>query len=233
MNRVIKIVNRTISEGDTGLEDGEVGEIQNVIVQARVIEPSERQGGMRLNAAMKQEVIDAAMKHGYDERRKALIKRENALARLAWIACFGEAAIKHARALGPAFVLEGVDRYGQQLPEGVPVTYTFNGYSFNLRTLLPIPVHGGFSDHKYLRIKDAKLEAAVRELYDVMQTFEAERVKTLNTLSAMLQRITTYPSLEKNWPAGVKFYKHLPKKYPFRHQVPAVMVDQLNAALGI
>lgn len=45
--------------------------------------------------------------------------------------------------------------------------------------------------------------------------------------------IGTFSSLEKNWPEGKPFYKHLPKAFPFRHQVPAVLVAELNKSLGI
>lgn len=222
----------TIQLADGSNLEEDVSEVQNVIVQARVIDPKERQGGMRLNSEMKGEVIEKALAHAFDKRQEALLTREHAISKRAWLSIFGPAKLKHALALGEPWVRVDKDRYDQKTKDGVHVQFTFGFKALSMRTHLPIPRHG-FSDSKDTRVKDESVVADAVAWAEDVATLTAEAQKVSTTLTAMLARITTYPSLEKNWPAGKPFYKHLPKKYPFRHQVPAVLVSELNAALGI
>lgn len=211
----------------------EVSEVQNVIVQARVIDPKERQGGMRLNGEMKNEVIQKALDHAFAKRKKDLHTRGCAISRAAWLSIYGPAKLKHALALGEPFTWVDKDRYHKKNVDGVSINWTFGFKTIALPTHMPLPAHGYFNDSKDTRVKDEGLIADATAWQDDVTALQAEEQKVMATLNAMLARITTYPSLEKNWPAGSPFYKHLPKKYPFRHQVPAVLVSELNAALGI
>lgn len=217
-------------------DNGDTVQMQEVMVLAKVIDPAERQGGMRLNMGMKQEVMLKALSHGFDKRNAALIKEENAVAKVCWLKCFGKAALAHATALGLPWVTDASkeDRYGRVQKAGIAVNFSINGQYHTLRTLMPIPSGGFTHSDKSLRIKDApEIAERVAALAADRKAFDEDYNKTKSTLEAMLQRISTFPSLEKNWPAGKQFYAHLPTKYPFRHQVPAVLIDELNAALGI
>jgi hypothetical protein len=209
--------------------------LEEVIILARPVDPAERQGGMRLNMEMKKEVVNNAIEHAFSKRYRDVMTEETSLQRECWMKCFGKATLAHAKALGQPFMADPAkDRYGNVSKDGLPIQFSISGQYYNLRGRMPQPFHGFPGGIKELRIKeDPDLLERVRAMYDARKKIDDEVIKVRSTLEAMLQRITTYPSLEKNWPAGKKFYQHLPKKYPFRHQVPAVLIDELNAALGI
>lgn len=214
----------------------DTGELEQVIVMAHVVDPIDRKGGMRLNMAMKTEVIDKAMAHGFDKRKAALAKEEVALSRLFYNKAFGAAAIKHAVAIAHTpFVNVGRDHYGK-VDKGARYTTRWNVGGQIVEIVVtndqPRDAFGGYWKQPFT-ITDRALIERCREYQAAMEQYQIDHNKTGATLHGMLSRITTYPSLEKNWPAGKPFYKHLPTAYPFRHQVPAVMIDELNAALGV
>ena len=214
-----------------GITAAPMDELEPVIIMAKPVDPVERKGGMRLNLMMKQEIVEKAMKAAFEKREKDLLKEEQALAKACWMKNFGPAKLKHARALGEPFARENRDNYGAHQPDGVRISWAIGGHYVPLRTQMPIPTHPG--QDKHWRINDEKLIERCRAWQSASEDLKKEKEKIYGTLTGMLQHITTYPSLEKNWPAGKKFYEHLPKKYPFRHQGPAVLIDELNAALGI
>jgi hypothetical protein len=208
-------------------------DLEPVIIMAKPVDPVERKGGMRLNAQMKDEVVKKAMEHGFAKRHKELLKEEQALTKAFWLKNFGPAKLKHARALGEPFVMESKDHYGKAVPDGFRMQWCVGGQYLTMYTQMPVPTGHIGNGNKHFRVTDQTLIDRCRAWQAATDKLREEESKAQGTLMGMLLRITTYPSLEKNWPQGVKFYSHLPKAYPFRHQVPAVQIDELNAALGI
>lgn len=213
-------------------------DLEQVIVMARIVDPVDRKGGMRLNAAMKAEVVEKAMKHGFDKRKEALLKEELQLSRLFYLEAFGLAVLKHARALADTpFVYIGRDRYGRKLNKTDQniVRWNIGGQTVDAHVdnNYPIPPNSDTTKFVIRQDKSPALVERCRAWQADVEKFNKEYQQTSATLKGMLERITTFPSLEKNWAAGQRFYKHLPTAYPFRHQVPAVMIDQLNASLGL
>ena len=217
---------RTPETDENGLEE--------VIILARPVDPAERQGGMRLNVGMKQEIVDNAIEHAFGKKQKALDAEQLALGTAAYRKCISPARIKAAALLGEPWVHLGTDYYGKKV-ETYLIQFCFGGQYHNLKipSTLPLPKHLSHDERKLFRVNDQDLVERNRTYLANQEKLNEASTKVRATLEAMLQRITTSPSLEKNWPAGLPFYKHLPKKYPFRHQVPAVLIDELNAALGI
>lgn len=213
------------------------GDLEQVIVMAKVLDPVERKGGMRLNSQMKEEVIAKAMAHGFDKKKADLQKEGAAICRAFFLKNFGAAVLKHAVAIkGTPFVLLDHDRYGRKFGTKDAQTpfmrWNVGGQTVDLPSIgLPQEVHS--YDKKSFVIKDEALIERCRAYQDASEKLREKSNQTIATLQGMLSRITTYPSLEKNWPQGSKFYKHLPEAYPFRHQVPAVQIEQLNDALGL
>jgi hypothetical protein len=183
---------------------------------------------------MRASIVEKAMKQ-FEPREKALLKEEQAISKAAWMKNFGPAKLKHARALGEPFVIEGKDYYGKAKPEGTQVTWAFGdyGYRFALHTQLPVPSHVGSDVAKYFRVKDEAICERAKAWHDAVTKLVAEKGKTQATLQALLNKVQTYNSLEKTWPEGKKFYQHIPTDWPHRHQVPAIQMSELNAALGI
>lgn len=211
--------------------------VEEQIEATIMVTPVERQGGMRLNSVMKAQVIQKALEHAFKAREDALIKEQHALSRLFWLDRFGKAKLAHAKALGPPFTTDGTkDRYGNEAPNGILTRWNVGGQTVDLLCLMPLNINCGLEDgnrNSFCRIMDEKLVERCRIYQDAIVAFQAERQKVDGTLTGMLSNISTYNSLEKNWPQGNKFYKHLPKAFPFRHQVPAVLINELNAALGV
>lgn len=198
-----------------------------IVVTGQAIE---RKGGMRLNSTMKNEIINKALSHAFDKRFAVLLKEEQALSKAFWLQKFGKAKLAHAIALGKPFALVCQNIYGNKEPNGVSVRFNVGGHALMLRCLLPVTARSTLED---VVITDEALIARCRLWQDAILALSNEQQKVTGTLTGMLQGISTYASLEKNWPQGKAFYKHLPVAYPFRHQVPAVLVDELNTALGI
>lgn len=205
-------------------------------------EVMDRTGGMRLNNVMKGQVVEKALAHAFDKREAALLKEEHAIAKACFITAFGTKAIAHLKGLGEPFAYVNKDGYGLPAPTGTPVQWWVGGQQFNLRVFdIPIPRHLGRStgDHgkknpfSITMEKHPNLVQRCRDWQDEGLKLTREKTKVATTLNAMLQGISTYKSLEKNWPEGRPFYKHLPKDFPFRHQVPATLVSELNKALGV
>lgn len=205
-------------------------------------EVMDRTGGMRLNSGMKAQVVEKALAHAFGKREAAQLKEEHAIARACFITAFGIKAVAHLKALGEPFAYVNRDSYGQAIPEGTPVQWWVGGQQVILRTFdIPIPRHFGRNqgDHgkknpfSLTMEKHLNLVQRCRDWQDAGVKLKEEKNKVTTTLNTMLQGISTYKSLEKNWPEGKPFYKHLPKDFPFRHQVPATLVSELNKALGV
>lgn len=193
----------------------------------------DRKGGMRLNNAMKSSIVKKAMAHAFDKRYAAILKEDQALCKTFWLHKFGAAKLKHALALDEPFVYICKDAYDHALPHGILLGWNVGGQHVQLHCQLPIPRSIGSASGKFFVIKDEKLIARCREWQEDAQELEKERTKVQTTLDAMLQNIGTYTSLQKNWAEGSRFYRHLPKEFPYRHQVPATLVSELNKSLGI
>lgn len=217
--------------------------IPRVVPQDVANEVLDRTGGMRLNNTMKDQVIKKALAHAFDKREADLLHEEHALAKACFVHAFGSQAIQMLKKLGEPFAYANVNGYGNVEPEGTVTPWFISGQHVQLR-LVDIPVprrfgerfaydHGKKNPFSITMDKNAKLVERVREWQDAVVKLTEERNKVKSTLGAMLQGISTYKSLEKNWPEGKPFYKHLPKEFPFRHQVPATLVSELNKALGI
>lgn len=203
----------------------------------------ERTGGMRLNSAMKDQVIKKAIAHAFDKREAVLLKEEHAIAKALFVHAFGARAISLVKQLGEPFVYANMDGYGNEKNTGTTTTWYVGGQHVNVRLLdIPVPQrfgerlrrdHGKKNPFSVSMEKNATLVERCRAWQDACVTLMKEMEKVKTTLGTMLQSISTYKSLEKNWPEGKPFYKHLPKEFPFRHQVPANLVSELNKALGV
>lgn len=207
--------------------------IARPLTQDETNEFIDRKGGMRLNSAMKGEIITKAMAHAFDKRIAAMLKEEQTLGRAFFMKAFGPDKLRHALALGQPFVSVNEDFYGKPLPDGVSQHWRAGGQTVAIRMKdLPLP-NGGCRDTKKFTVTDEKLVARCRAWQGDTETFHADHQKAYSTLQAMLASINTFKSLQTTWPEGKPFYKHLPKAYPHRHQVPATLVSDLNKALGI
>lgn len=225
--RIKMVGTRTQPVAEFFREDGP----QPVIVMGQVVE---RKGGMRLNTEMKEQVVKKALSHAFDKRQATALKEEHALSRLFWLKAFGSRALAAAKVLGEPFVFVCKDNYNKARPEGVSVTWNVGGQHVALRSTMPLPTiltHG--HRDKNLVIKDELLVNRCRNWQNDSEMLRTEYQKVQGTLIGMLQNISTYKSLETNWPEGKPFYKHLPAAFPHRHQVPAVLVNELNKALGL
>jgi hypothetical protein len=191
----------------------------------------ERKGGLRLNVAMKKSVVDKAMFHAFGKRDADNQKLSQSLGHAAMVDCFGHARLKAAKTAGEPFVYICTDLYGNKQPQGNLTNFRVGYKTIPLLVQDPLPVR--LHDMKWFTVKAPDLQAKIQAFADDLEALNVERRKTQTTLESMLQNLQAYSSLERTWPEGKKFYKHLPVDYPFRHQVPATLVADLNKSLGI
>jgi hypothetical protein len=197
------------------------------------LEVIDRKGGMRLNTAMRSSILKKAIAHAFDKRFAEMKREGQRLGHAAMVSIFGSAKLAMARRLGPPFAVSCEDHYGRPAPEGRQVAFRVAGRVHTLLVQDPMPRHLGNEDAKFFTVKDGKLQERISAFADASQALAAERSKTETTLTAMLAGVQSFKSLQRSWPEGERFYKHLPKEFPFRHQVPATLVADLNKALGI
>lgn len=198
--------------------------------EAEVIE---RKGGLRLTNVMRESVIKKALDHAFSKRFAKLLEDEHKLSHLFMVKKFGSAKIEAALVLGEPWVLHNKDYNDSPREDGLAVNWRVGGQHVQVHHLDPIPRNCHHGAAKHFTITDEKLVAKSREWQEASEALRTESNKTQHTLAAMLQSITTFKSLETQWPEGKQFYKHLPKDFPYRHQVPATLVSELNKSLGI
>lgn len=184
---------------------------------------------MRLNAAMKQQVVQKAMDHKF-KKRVADNKAEClALGTALWDHLYGHA--KRAMAKVPPEFFHKTERVGPHYNPNyfnAQFTVAAQRVALNLQPGTPIPYSKGMIVND-----DQKLIDRCRAWQGDCEDLKAEQEKVSGTLTAMLQSMQTYARLEADWPEGKRFYQSLPVDFPFNHQVPAVQVKELNALLGL
>jgi len=209
---------------------------ERVIMISRPASPEEkevieRKGGLRLNGEMKKSILEKALSHAFGTRYKALAKLSQSLGHAAMVDCFGHTRLKAAKTAGEPFIVVCRDIYGNKQPDGTTINFRVNHKTIPLAVQDPLPVR--ITDMSWFTVKSEDLKHKIETYADDFEAIKSERHKALVTLEAMLQSLQTYRTLERVWPEGRKFYKHIPVDYPFRHQVPATLVADLNKALGI
>lgn len=197
------------------------------------VEAIERKGGIRLNQTMRQSILKKAYEHAFSRREKALTALSQELGHLAMVESFGAATLKTAAKLGAPWVTICRNAYGEPSPDGTQINFRVGYQTHALLVKDPLPTGMRQTDAKYFTVKDERLKQRIADYEDERKKLLEEQAKTTATLNAMLGNIQTLASLERTWPEGKPFYKHIPTEFPFRHQVPATLVADLNKALGI
>lgn len=185
---------------------------------------------MRLNSAMRAQIINKAIAAKFDPIEAKLKKEELAIGHAFWTHLFGRAK-EHIAKLPRNWVYQVPSEV-----KGVGVECAFTLLKgFNVRLLVPetdlLPAHIGW--HVLGVIKDEALCARWEAFSDAEKQLEKDREEASATLKALLASVGTYSSLEREWPAGKKFYASLPGDFPGMTGLPMVQVKKLNAMLGI
>lgn len=183
---------------------------------------------MRLNAAMKTQVIKKALDHKFKKRLKDHEDEAKAIGQACWTSLFGE--YKRAIEKLPKQLLTFPRFFNHHNDAHANVNFTFGGQYHQYPVLRTLPVDSG---NGRMTVTDTTLIERHRAFLAENDAIKVETEKVSATLNAMLKNIQTYARLESDWPEGKKFYHSLPVDFPFQHQVPAVQVKELNALLGL
>lgn len=239
-------INTTVIEQEY-IPDGQpkVYVIANSVEEAmRSQEKIERKGGMRLTNVMRESILLKVDEYKFQKPRLALNKQEAKLAHRAMVAAFGKTALDQLAKIGPPYAYVGpTDGYGNPNLDpdaiakwrGTGVTWRVGamGHQYNLCVRDPLPLSVSRYDHKLFTVKDGALAEEIATWYEVGTALAKEAREMQLKVRAVLDSVTTFTSLEKTWPAGKRFYQHLPVDFPFRNQVPALRVEELNSALDL
>lgn len=179
---------------------------------------------MRLNAAMKIQVIKKAMDHRFKKRIKDHDDERKALGLALWDSIYGT----HKRTIAklPKDLFTYPTPYHDE--KEAPVSFTIGGqyHPYPLSPTLPIST-------LRMQITDRALIDRHRACLAEAEALRSDTEKVKTTLTAMLQNMQTFARLEQDWPEGKPFYHSLPVDFPFNHNVPAVQVKELNTLLGL
>lgn len=205
-------------------------------------EKIERKGGIRLTVGMRESIVTKVYDFKFKKSGDALDRTEARLAHKAMVAAFGKANLEALEKIGPPYAFWAHNAEGDRLNPEELAEWTGNkvywrvgdlGYQIGLRVKDPIPFHMYHQNTKRFTVKPGQLaDDIIQWRADTDEWLKAKREMQLK-VNAVLNSVTTFKSLQATWPDGERFWKHIPIDFPFRNQVPAVRVDELNAALGL
>jgi len=187
---------------------------------------------MRLNAAVRSEIIHNATKTMI-ERERALELREQALA----TRCYEIAMpAKLRQAFELVKELAGGKEYLSTRKE-VRFNIAGQGIVLTAKDFLVVshPYHSWHDNvGKAITLKDnEKLVTEVRQLLADKEQLKKDRAQAETTLKTILKSVGSTESLFKLWPEGKKFYSTPPLTPQVKTGVPAVQMQALNTMLGL
>jgi hypothetical protein len=192
---------------------------------------------------MRQSILDKVFDFKFKKAGDKLDAQELKLSHRAMVARFGVSTLEALARFGPPYAytahgLDGTPLLGEALTRwrGTKVAWRVGdkGLAIGLYVKDPLPLSAGnYSTNKFFKVKEGPLAEAIIDWQEACGDWVKEQREMQVKVNAVLNSVTTFTSLQKTWPGGERFYKTLPLDFPFRNQVPAVRVEELNDALGI
>jgi hypothetical protein len=187
---------------------------------------------MRLNAPMRQQIIRKAIAAKFDPI-VAKLKAENlAIGHAFYQHLFGKQKAAIA-AVPKAFLHQPSE---EEIKHGVDCKFQLsNGYTVRVDVPFtdPVPSANSFRNPPLGVIKDEALCNRYLAWQHAVEDRDKDKKEAYETLSALLKSLTTYNTLEKEWPEGKPFYGSLPGDFPGETGLPMVQIKHLNQILGI
>lgn len=183
----------------------------------------------RLTNGVREAITASAVAHAFEPKLEALKTEADALAREAYALLFTEDEIAKVRA---------VPDHWFRLDECL--RFNAGGYQVRLSLIgggLPVPYrtrdsdYGGYHCGVLGSVPHGDLCDRLRAHADAEEAYKAERRKAYHSVTAMLSAVTTVKRLREAWPEGEQFYA--PYEGETATTLPAVRVDEVNAALGL
>lgn len=216
---------------------------QNATAALADQEKIERKGGIRLTTVMKESILGKIYEFKFKKAGDALDRQELRLSHKAMVAAFGKANLEALAKIGPPYAFSAHDEAGDGMTSealegwrGTKVNWRVGslGYQFGMYVKDPLPVLRGYTSiTKHFVVKAGALADEIIAWQEACQAWQKEKREMQIRVNVVLNSVTTFASLQKTWPDGERFWKHIPIDFPFRNQVPAVKVDELNEALGL
>lgn len=217
--------------------------VNNATEALEAQEKIERKGGIRLTNVMRQSILDKVFDFKFKKSGLKLDEQELKLSHRAMVAAFGSRVLEALAKIGPpyAYTAHNMDDGAPLLDEallqwrGTKTNWRVGdtGLTIGLYVKDPLPAYFRHGTGKFFKVKEGPLAEAIITWQDATSSWLKEKQEMQIKVNAVLNSVTTFASLQKTWPGGERFYKALPLDFPFRNQVPAVRVEELNDALGI
>lgn len=183
----------------------------------------------KLTKYSREAIARRAVAHSFDPRQAELKIAEDRLAREAYATLFSDAELAIVATLPEGWVrLDACLQFnvgGQRITldvsgDGLPVPYRPRGSE-----------NGGYYCHQLGVIEHGDLCDRIQKHAQTVDTVKSERRAALRATEQMLGAVTTTGKLKEIWPQGAQFYAEYEDKPPVH--LPAVRVDEVNAALGL
>ena len=113
---------------------------------------------------------------------------------------------------------------------------TFNGQNVDFDLASEEYFHSGNNRYSYSSvgyIKGQDLNDKVTKFTYRKDDLDKEISSARNLLRTLLNSVTTYKQLEKTWPDGKAYYEKYMTTVVYANNVPVVVVDDVNKALGL
>lgn len=205
-------------------------------------EKIERKGGIRLTNVMRESIIGKVYDFKFKKSGDALDKLELRLSHKAMVAAFGKTALEQLAKIGPPYAFTLHDGDGDALSSEALLEWRGHklgwrvgalGYQIQMHVKDPVPANVHYSRGRFFVVKPGPLADEIVSWQEACVEWSKQKREMALKVNAVLNSVTTFTSLEKTWPDGARFFRHIPIDFPFRNQVPAVKVDELNDALGL
>lgn len=206
-------------------------------------EKIERKGGIRMTVGMRESILGKVYDFKFKKSGDALNKLELKLSHRAMVASFGKASLEALAKIGPPYAVTAHDDHGDGLSgedlenwRGRKINWRVGSLGYQIGMYVKDPLPMGNAHHylsKFFTVKPGALADEIVAWQEERQKWIKEKREMQLKVNAVLNSVTTFNSLQKTWPDGERFWKHIPIDFPFRNQVPAVKVDELNDALGL
>lgn len=176
----------------------------------------------RITKVMREGIVENTLTAQFGKAKEALVKREQALANRAYHQQYKPVTIKAMEDLGDRFI-----EYSGTIRLNV------GGRALDLTLDKSRPCHKGANWSSSRFVPDAKLTADIEKYLDDAGDHNKLATQARVQLTAVLESVQSFKKLRAVWPQGVKFYDMYDVDTETKSSVPAVVVTELNKALGI
>lgn len=181
----------------------------------------------RLTQSDRKEVVNKAVEAAFPGKSKDWEKHESDLVKQCYDSVYPKSERRRAKNLGTKWINEKTGFY-VITPRGYQMWMAYGKSSCSLdgeaKKFL-------FAKSDRLVIRDEMIIDAVTAFFEGKKAYKDATEAFKAKLNGLLSNVNTLDKLQKAWPEGKKFYKHLYAAAGYKGGLPAIRFDEINILL--